>query len=312
MKEIEFISSGVMTTIQDLGRSKWRNMGVPLSGAADPESAALANALLGKKINSAVLEATLVGPKFKLHASQDIALVGATMELKINGAPAPHKTVIRADSGSIIEIGRAIHGCRSYLAFGDNIIGNDFLGSVSTYLPSRLGGLKGMMIEKGDFIGLKKNDDRADCPQAIEIIKQVNYTHSWVIRLTEGPEYDLLSTASKEAIEDNEYLVANDSNRIGIRLNGSPLEIDEHGDMISSPMFPGMIQCPANGQPIVLGPDAQTLGGYPRIFQVSKIDRALIGQLRPGDQLQFKKISLQEADNLWREKAISFPIISHI
>ena len=83
MKEIEFISSGVMTTIQDLGRKKWRNMGVPLSGAADPESAALANALLRKNVNSAVLESTFVGPKFKLHVSQDIALAGAIMELKI-------------------------------------------------------------------------------------------------------------------------------------------------------------------------------------------------------------------------------------
>ena len=312
MKEIEFISSGVMTTIQDLGRKKWRNMGVPLSGAADPESAALSNALLGKKINSAVLESTFVGPKFKLHTSQDIALVGAIMKLKIDGTPVPQKSVIRVDSGSIVEIGRATHGCRSYLAFRDDIIGTDFLGSVSTYLPSKLGGLRGRIIEKGDFISLKKNDYREDYPQVIETTEQANYTHSWVIRLTEGPEYDLLSISSKEAIEDNEYLVSNDSNRIGIRLKGSPLEIDEHGEMISSPMFPGTIQCPANGQPIMLGPDAQTLGGYPRIFQVSKIDRAIIGQLRPGDQLRFKKISLQEAEELWRKKAISFPIISHI
>ena len=166
MKDIEFISSGVLTTIQDLGRRRWRNMGVPLSGAADPESAALANALLGKNINSPVLESTFVGPKFKLHSSQDITLVGAFMELKIDGISVPHKTVISADSGSIVEIGRATHGCRSYLAFRDNIIGTDFLGSVSTYLPSKLGGLKGRMIQKGDFISLEKNDYKA-----------VSYTH---------------------------------------------------------------------------------------------------------------------------------------
>ena len=312
MKDIEFISSGVLTTIQDLGRRRWRNMGVPLSGAADPESAALANALLGKNINSPVLESTFLGPKFKLHASQDIILVGAFMELKIDGISVPHKTVITADSGSIIEIGKAIHGCRSYLAFRDNIIGTDFLGSVSTYLPSKLGGLEGRMIEKGDFISLEKSDYREDYQEAIETDEQASYSHTWLIRVTEGPEYDLLSASSKDAIEDSEYIVDNNSNRIGIRLNGSPLEIDEHGDMISSPMFPGTIQCPANGQPIVLGPDAQTLGGYPRIFQVSKVDRSLIGQLRPSDQLRFKKISLKEAEELWRDKAISFPIISHI
>jgi len=312
MKEIEFISSGVMTTIQDLGRRKWRNMGVPLSGAADPESAALANALLRKNVNSAVLESTFVGPKFKLHVSQDIALAGAIMELKIDGVSVPHKTVIRANSGSIVEIGRATHGCRSYLAFVDNIIGTDFLGSVSTYLPSKLGGFKGRMIEKGDCLSLEKNHFEEDYQEAMKTNQQANYSHSWLIRVTEGPEYDLLSTSSKDGIEDNEYIVDNDSDRMGIRLNGSPLEIDEHGDMISSPMFPGTIQCPANGQPILLGPDAQTLGGYPRVFQVSKIDRALIGQLRPGDQLRFMKISLEEAEELWRDKAISFPIISHI
>jgi len=312
MKDIEFISSGVLTTIQDLGRRRWRNMGVPLSGAADPESAALANALLGKNINSPVLESTFLGPKFKLHASQDIILVGAFMELKIDGISVPHKTVITADSGSIIEIGKAIHGCRSYLAFRDNIIGTDFLGSVSTYLPSKLGGLEGRMIEKGDFISLEKSDYREDYQEAIKTDEQASYSHTWLIRVTEGPEYDLLSASSKDAIEDSEYIVDNNSNRIGIRLNGSPLEIDEHGDMISSPMFPGTIQCPANGQPIVLGPDAQTLGGYPRIFQVSKVDRSLIGQLRPSDQLRFKKISLKEAEELWRDKATSFPIISNI
>jgi len=312
MKEIEFISSGVMTTIQDLGRRRWRNMGVPLSGAADPESAALANALMGKSINSPVLESTFVGPKFKLHISQRIALVGAIMELKINGISVPHKTVITVDSGSIVEIGRAAQGCRSYLAFTDNIIGTDFLGSVSTYLPSKLGGLKGRMVEKGDFISLEKSDYREDYQEAIETDEQASYSHTWLIRVTEGPEYDLLSASSKDAIEDSEYIVDNNSNRIGIRLNGSPLEIDEHGGMISSPMFPGTIQCPANGQPILLGPDAQTLGGYPRIFQVSKVDRSLIGQLRPSDQLRFKKISLKEAEELWRDKATSFPIISHI
>ena len=233
------------------------------------------------------------------------------MELKIDGVSVPHKTVIRANSGSIVEIGRATHGCRSYLAFGDNIIGTDFLGSVSTYLPSKLGGFKGRMIEKGDCLSLEKNHYEEDYKEA-KTTHQANYTHSWLIRVTEGPEYDLLSTSSKDGIEDNEYIVDNDSDRMGIRLNGSPLEIDEHGDLISSPMFPGTIQCPANGQPILLGPDAQTLGGYPRVFQVSKIDRALIGQLRPGDQLRFMKISLEEAEELWRDKAISFPIISHI
>lgn len=312
MNGIEFISSGVMTTIQDLGRRHSRNMGVPSSGAADPESAALANALIGKRANSALLEFTFVGPKFKLHAPQRLVITGAVMKLKINGVHVPHETIINADAGSLVEIGRAMHGCRSYLAFSDNITADEFLDSVSTYLPSKLGGFKGRIIEKGDFIGFEERGYDLDQSMKPESSLPTNYVPSWVIRITEGPEYDRLVGLSKHAIEEHEFLIDNDSNRMGIRLYGAPLEIEEHGQMISSPMFPGTIQCPPNGQPIILGPDAQTLGGYPRIFQVAKIDRSLIGQLRPGDRLRFEKISPQEGQELWRDKARSFPILSHI
>ena len=130
--------------------------------------------------------------------------------------------------------------------------------------------------------------------------------------MTDGPEFNRLSSNAKDSIENLEYIISNDSNRMGIRLEGPSLAINESGQMISGPVFTGTIQCPEKGLPILLGPDAQTLGGYPRILQVVKVDRTLIGQMRPGDQLTFQRISVEEAEKLWLNMASSFPFLSKI
>ena len=309
MKGLEVISPGLMTTIQDLGRTGWTQMGVPVSGAADQFSAALANVLLGKDINSPVLECTLSGPKLKLLMNQQIVITGARMQLKINNEVARHDTVIDVEAGSIIEIQSSKSGCRSYIAFSNDIEATNFLGSVSTYEPGKLGGLNGRALKKGDIIGFNSLD--TNLIKSSQGTSQ-QYDNSWLIRVTEGPESKRLSSHAKDNIENIEYVISNDSNRMGVRLEGPRLAINESGDMISGPVFTGTIQCPENGLPILLGPDAQTLGGYPRIFQVAKTDRTLIGQMRPGDQLKFQRISIEEAEKLWLDRVLSFPFLSKI
>ena len=185
----------------------------------------------------------------------------------------------------------------------------NFLGSVSTYEPGKLGGINGRALQKGDMIGFNSLDTNSiksgqgDSPQ---------FDNSWLIKVTEGPEFNRLSSHTKDSIENLEYIISNDSNRMGIRLEGPSLAINESGDMISGPVFTGTVQCPEEGLPILLGADAQTLGGYPRILQVIKADRNLIGQLRPGDQLKFLRISPEEAEKLWLDMASSFPFLSTI
>ena len=309
MKGFEVISSGFMTTIQDLGRTGWTQIGVPVSGAADQFSAALANFLLGKDINSPVLECTLSGPKLKLLIDQQIVLTGARMQVKVNNKAVHHDTVIDAEAGSIIDIQSSKCGCRSYIAFTKDMEATNFLGSVSTYEPGKLGGINGRALQKGDMIGFNSLDTNSiksgqgDSPQ---------FDNSWLIKVTEGPEFNRLSSHTKDSIENLEYIISNDSNRMGIRLEGPSLAINESGDMISGPVFTGTVQCPEEGLPILLGADAQTLGGYPRILQVIKADRNLIGQLRPGDQLKFLRISPEEAEKLWLDMASSFPFLSTI
>ena len=185
----------------------------------------------------------------------------------------------------------------------------NFLGSVSTYEPGKLGGINGRALKKGDIIsfnGLDKNSIKSGQGASQQ------FDNSWLIKVTEGPEFNRLSSNAIDSIENLEYIISNDSNRMGIRVEGPSLEINESGNMISGPVFTGTIQCPETGLPILLGPDAQTLGGYPRILQVVKADRHLIGQLRPGDQLKFQRISLEEAEKLWLDMALSFPFLSKI
>ena len=158
MQGLEVISSGLLTTVQDLGRSGWTQIGVPESGAGDPFSAALANVFLGKDINSPVLECTLSGPKLKLLMNQQIVITGARMQLKVNNEVARHDTVIDVEAGSIIEIQSSKSGCRSYIAFSNDIEATNFLGSVSTYEPGKLGGLNGRALKKGDIIGFNDLD----------------------------------------------------------------------------------------------------------------------------------------------------------
>jgi len=309
MKGLEVISSGLMTTIQDLGRRGWTQMGVPVSGAADSFSAALANFLLGKDVNSPVLECTLSGPKLKVLIDQRIVVTGARLQVKIDNQIFPHNTVINVDAGSTIDIQSSHCGCRCYVAFSNDMEAINFLGSVSTYVPGKLGGISGRSLEKGDIIGFHSID--TNLKKVAQLTSQ-DYNNSWLIKVIEGPEFKQLSSQSKDRIENIEYLVSNDSNRIGLRLEGPNLEINESGEMLSGPVFTGTIQCPENGLPIVLGPDAQTLGGYPRIFQVAKVDRFLIGQMRPGDRLKFQLISLEDAEKLWLDMVISFPFLSKL
>ena len=309
MQGLEVISSGLLTTVQDLGRSGWTQIGVPVSGAGDPFSAALANVLLGKDINSPVLECTLSGPKLKLLMNQQIVITGARMQLKVNNEVARHDTVIDVEAGSIIEIQSSKSGCRSYIAFSNDIEATNFLGSVSTYEPGKLGGLNGRALKKGDIIGFNSLDKNSiKSGQGVS----PRFDNSWIIRVTDGPEFNRLSSNAKDSIENLEYIISNDSNRMGIRLEGPSLAINESGEMISGPVFTGTIQCPEKGLPILLGSDAQTLGGYPRILQVAKVDRTLIGQMRPGDQLTFQRISVEEAEKLWLNMASSFPFLSKI
>ena len=195
---------------------------------------------------------------------------------------------------------------RFYIAFSEDIKGTEFLGSVSTYLPAKLGGLNGDTIQKDQMIDFKKASSEKYVGESISQIEKPFNTS--VIRVVEGSEFHLLNMSASE-LEENEYIISNDSNRMGIRTVGQEMKINETGSMKSKPIYPGTVQCPENGLPIILGADAQTLGGYPRILQVIKADRHLLGQLKPGDRFRFSLVSISDAIDEWNALKKAYPFI---
>ena len=292
---IEIISSGLQTTVQDLGRAGWRHMGVPESGGADKFSIKLANFILGKPFNSSVLECTLTGPSLKFSSPYSVTITGADMNPKINNKEVEMIKVIKVEPNDILSMDNCSKGCRSYIAFSEDILSEDFLGSASTYLSAKLGGIEGLPLREGSVINTKPCKLETTSITEIDFELGIGFENEWNMRVIKGPEYDLIKKTSREIIFSSIFTVSNDSNRMGNRLIGVEVDISNNNQMVSCPMAPGTIQCPENGLPIILGCDSQTLGGYPRILQVAATDLHLIGQLRPNDKVSFEMISIDQA-----------------
>ena len=292
---IEIISSGLQTTVQDLGRAGWRHMGVPESGGADKFSLKLANFILGKPFNSPVLECTLTGPTLKFSSPYSVTITGADMNPKINNKEVEMIKVIKVEPNDILSMDNCSKGCRSYIAFSEDILSEDFLGSASTYLSAKLGGIEGLPLREGSVINTKPCKLETTSITEIDFELGIGFENEWNMRVIKGPEYDLIKKTSREIIFSSIFTVSNDSNRMGNRLIGVEVDISNNNQMVSCPMAPGTIQCPENGLPIILGCDSQTLGGYPRILQIAAADLHLIGQLRPNDSISFEMITVDQA-----------------
>lgn len=304
---IEVVSSGLQTTVQDMGRKGWSHMGLPESGAADKFSLKLANFLINKNLNSPVLECTLTGPILKFLKPLSLVITGADMKPKINDIDIKMNTVIRAKTNDVLSLSNCSIGCRSYIAFSENLVTERFLGSASTYLPAKLGGIEGLPLQVGCIISTDSADFDITSSENIDLNTINFFTNEWELRAIEGPEFNFLSDESKKDIFSSPFIVSNDSSRMGNRLEGTRIELINNDHMISSPMSMGTVQCPKGGLPIILGCDSQTLGGYPRVLQIAEIDLPLIGQLRPSDKVLFKKISIDKARSELKNQASLFP-----
>lgn len=304
---IEVVSSGLQTTVQDMGRKGWSHMGLPESGAADKFSLKLANFLINKNLNSPVLECTLTGPILKFLKPLSLVITGADMKPKINDIDIKMNTVIRTKTNDVLSLSNCSIGCRSYIAFSENLVTERFLGSASTYIPAKLGGIEGLPLQVGSIISTDPADFDIKTSEKINLNTINFFTNEWELRAIEGPEFNFLSDESKKDIFSSPFIVSNDSSRMGNRLEGTRIELINNDHMISSPMSMGTVQCPKGGLPIILGCDSQTLGGYPRVLQIAEIDLPLIGQLRPSDKVLFKKISIDKARSELKNQASLFP-----
>lgn len=321
---IKIIRSGLLTTIQDLGRYGFQKYGVIVSGAMDSFALRIANLLVGNGEEDAALEMTLIGPSISFQRDCLIAICGADLSPTMNGIPVPQWRPVYLKKGSFLDFGQCMKGCRSYLALAGGINVPKVLGSQSTYLRANMGGFEGRSLREGDTLkigGLSR--------EAISQIKKLSFLEDhypfrapkWTIsktilpaykinptvRVMRGKQFDSFTLQSREDFFQKEFRVTPQSDRMGYRLEGPILKMSQKLELISEAVCSGTIQVPAAGKPIVLLADRQTTGGYPKIAQLATVDLPIMAQIKPGDKIRFREISLKDAQDLYlaREKEIS-------
>ena len=294
-------SPGLFTTVQDLGREGFGPMGVSASGTADPIALRIGNRLLGNAEQTAGLEMTLLGGTFVFPEGAALALTGSDFGATLDGASVEMWTSFEAKAGQVLRCGPTRSGARCYLCVQGGIVVQPFLGSASTHILSGLGGLDGRALRKGDVlnIGVANGGVRKRTISA-KILKRLSPRK--VLRVTPGPQAALFTESSQAAFYGATYRVTEESNRMGLRLEGAAIPDTSGGEMISEGVSLRAIQVPAGGQPIILFVEQQTAGGYPKIANVISADLASIGQLRPRDEIRFEMVDMETARSLLREQ----------
>ena len=261
----------------------------------DPWSHRLANALVGNDARAAALEMTLVGPEIEFDDERLVAVAGAEFELSVDGRRQSMNTTFTVAAGSRLRIGTRGCGARGYLAIAGGIGVSKILGSRSTHLVSRLGGLSGRALSAGDAVPL---EPAGEAPIPIGVVAPPRLPipgEETRIRVLAGPHDDRFTSDALDLLQSAAYRVGNDSDRMGFRLVGPRLSHKGAVDIISDATPLGVLQVPASGQPVLLMADRQTTGGYPNLATVISADIGLAGQLAPGDSLRFDVATAQEA-----------------
>jgi antagonist of KipI len=285
---------GLFTTVQDLGRDGFGPIGVSASGAADPISLRIGNRLVGNPEGAAALEMTLVGGAFAFEQATTIAVTGADFGPSLDGVALPMWTSIELREGQTVKFGPSRSGARAYLCVQGGIAVELFLGSASTHVLSGLGGFEGRALRKGDRVEVgAANSFFRKRSLSAKALKSLGPRK--VIRVTDGPQSDWFAESSRKTFCGNAFHISEQSNRMGIRLEGPPISLDTSREMITEGVSLGAIQVTPSGQPIILFVEQQTTGGYPKIANVISADLHSLGQLRPRDDIRFERIEMSEA-----------------
>jgi len=289
---------GILTTVQDLGRDGFRRFGVNPNGAMDKTAVRLINALLATDENAPVLEMHFPAPEMVFEAPAAFALGGADFAAALDGERAENWRIHFAEKGAVLKFNDKISGSRAYLSVKGGLKIENWLGSASTNLKAGIGGFEGRKLETGDRIEFESKieirNSRFDRRVSDSMIPF--YSNFPTVRATVGAEYGLLTTDSRERFLKQNYLITQNSDRMGFRLRGEPLYLSANTEMISSAVDFGTIQLLPDGQLIVLMADHQTTGGYPRLANVVPTDLPLLAQLGANEKVAFHLISIEEAE----------------
>ncbi len=294
---IEVIKPGLLTTVQDEGRWGFQSYGVGVSGAMDPFALAAANLLAGNPEGAAGLEITLLGPTLKFQTEAVFALAGADLDPRLDSTSIPNWACHRAAAGSVLSFGGRRMGVRAYLAVSGGIDVHPVMGSRSTYLLGRFGGMQGRALRAGDLLphaapGSYPGDFIGRVfPEEFRPFIQSSPT----LRVVLGPFDEFFSEEGIGNLLSTPYIITPQSDRMGYRLKGAPVKRQRSGELITCGLANGTIQVPPDGQPILLLVDRQTIGGYPIIATMMHADLPHVAQCAPGDVLRFTAVGVEEA-----------------
>jgi antagonist of KipI len=295
VSDLVVVDPGLLTTVQDLGRPGYQRLGVPPSGPFDRPAFVVANRLVGNPDGAAGLELTLKGPRLEARRECVIAVTGGEMPITVNDQPAPAWTAVRLRPGNVLAFRMVTAGCRAYLAVSGGIDVPLALGSRATYLRGRLGGVEGRGLQKGDALPLGPAPPAVAEGRHVPPDRRPAYPGEVECRVILGPQDDRFTADGIAAFLEGPYEVTPQADRMGYRLKGPAIAHARGHDIISDGIPLGGIQVPGEGQPIVLLVDRQTTGGYTKIATVIGPDIARIGQMRPGQRIRFRRVSLAEA-----------------
>lgn len=290
---IRFVTSGLRTTTQDLGRRGYTHLGIPVGGVLDAPAMRYANQLVGNPINTPVLEITLSGPQLVCEQAGSIALAGADFRICINGKEKPSNSRIVLDAGDIISFSKPQRGCRAYLAVEGEWQVKQWLGSASALRVGSHELLPNAVWRAGDSLVTRTRRVTPWCTMTLEPGPLSNQIYVY-----RGPEFHWLTDEAKEALFTNPITIREPSNRVGLRTDTIFGIQEKYRDkeMLSSGVMPGTVQLTASGEAIILLADGQTIGGYPRVLQCSQSSLRSLGQLRAGDTFALRLISQNGMD----------------
>ena len=308
---ITVLDPGPLTTVQDAGRVGYAAQGYRSCGAADGYTYRLGNVLVGNDPGAAVLECTLRGAALRFETDTVFALTGAESPAALDSTPIPYYAPLLAKAGSVLQMGAAKTGLRSYLAVGGGIATPPVLGSRATDVKCGIGGLEGRKLTAGDTLPIGSCDtaalwqaitakrldrplrDKAVCgglhPMRVQGTQMLP-----MLRAVPGPQDAAFTVQGRQDFIHGIYTLTPDCDRMACKLAGTPLQMRRGADILSDGIVPGSVQVSADGQPIVMLADHQTTGGYAKIATVIPCDIPTLAQVRPGQLVGFRVVTVEE------------------
>ncbi|WP_326659135.1 biotin-dependent carboxyltransferase family protein [Streptomyces sp. NBC_00385] len=278
----EVVRAGALTTVQDEGRAGLAHLGVGRAGSLDAPAAALANRLAGNPVTAAVLETTATGCAVRPDRAVRVVVGGAPCRVTVDGRPVAWGAAVRVPAGAVLDAGPAVHGLRSYLAFAGGVAAEPVLGSRSADLLSGLGPAP---LRDGDVLPLGP-PPQAGAPPA-DTVPWSGAPGGLVLPVHLGPRHAWFTPAALRTLTTAAYRVSAQSNRIGLRTDGPPLERTRTGELPSEGMVLGAVQVPPDGRPVVFLNDHPTTGGYPVVGVVPEPALAAAAQAGAGSVVRF-------------------------